>query len=164
MMLGFETSDWRIRRNWTWSNRDMAKTCFQFCRAFRTIPRLHTHASINVDTVALQIESAICPRFRRYKSTSGVYPRGPLLLSDNSSIDWRKTWEGSIRHEKETWSVARRGCLITRDICIQPRACLHPWMLTVCTGLSSDVLSPSTNCYRHWLLQGKMPKILNVRT
>ena len=38
-----------------------------------------------------------------------VYPRRPLLLSDNSSIDWRKTWEGSIRHEKEIRRVAVLG-------------------------------------------------------
>ena len=34
-------------------SRDMAKTSLQFCITFRTIPRPHTHASINVDTAAL---------------------------------------------------------------------------------------------------------------
>ena len=115
MMLGFATSDWRIRRNWTWSNRDMTKTCLQFCRAFRTIPRPHTHASINVDTVALQIESTICPWFRGCKSTSECMrrrlgaPRKSLLLSVNHSIEKCKTWEVGIRHEKEIWRVAREA-------------------------------------------------------
>ena len=72
-------------------------------------------ASINIDTAALQIESAICLQFRGFKSTSEcmrVRPEAPhrsLLLSVNHSVEKCDMWGEYQTRERD---LAGRATLL----------------------------------------------------
>ena len=75
---------------------------------------LLSYACANVDTGALQIESAICPRFRGYKSTNECMrgslgaSREQLLLLVNISIEKCGMW-GDVRHGEGVYRLAHRA-------------------------------------------------------